>query len=81
MNDKQRVVARLEGRKIPAIVMEYYELENKISELLSEKETAGDVCRCGRDDDNFGTVKFVHEGHTYDEIIELCVKCGGYVER
>lgn len=80
MDDKQRMVDRLEGKGIPEMVKEYYELEDKISELLSEKENSGNECKCNKFDDDFEKIKFVHEGSSFDEVMTICLKCGGYID-
>ena len=74
-------MARLEGKTIKELVREWYKLENLLSELLSEKPNSGDECKCDRTDDEFKAVKFVHEGSSFDDIVETCIGCGGYVER
>lgn len=81
MSDKDRVIARLQGKDIKDLVREYYKLEDIISEILSEMPASGDECKCDRTNDGFQAIKFVHEGSGFDEVIETCIKCGGYVER
>lgn len=77
MNDKQRVVAKLEGRELSLMAEECYQLENEIMERADELPRAGQDCNC--DICNREVYSYVHEGSSFDEIIKLCLKCGGYV--
>lgn len=50
--------------------------ENKLFDSLSELENDGQECRC----DDRTVYKYIHEGSHFDEIMAVCINCGGYVE-
>ena len=59
------------------------ELVNKYNEIEKEKEKEiehlprhGDSCNCDKPE----VFKQIFSGH-FDEITEICLKCGGYIEK
>lgn len=78
MNDKQRVVAKLEGRELSELAEECYQFEREILERASELPREGQDCNCKIDERE--AFSFVHEGD-FDEVMIICIICGGYVER
>lgn len=79
MNDKERVVAKLEGKELIGMAEECYKLEQTIMERADELPRAGQDCNCGLSD--MEMYQYVHDGYSFDEIISICLKCGGNVER
>jgi len=51
-------------------------IEQEICLELSLLPKAGEECHCTRE---LGTIKIVHQGSEFDEIIEYCLSCGGIV--
>lgn len=49
--------------------------EKKIFEAVDELPGAGSDCNC----DEPTIYKYIHEGNHFDEIMTICISCGGAV--
>ena len=74
MNAKDKVAMRLEGKTVLDLVKEYYEMENKIIDVLIDKKKLNEPCTCV---ENLTHFRYIDD----DAIIEICIRCGGNIER
>ena len=63
--------------KIQELIEAYEKAEDKIIEELSKLKNWGENCKCGRKTE---TIRIIHEGSHYDEVMEYCLLCGGNCE-
>ena len=66
---------KMEDKTIQKYVDEYFEIQNKIKEMLDKLERCGLECNCKDDDIDY--IKLIHNGLFEDEIHTFCLKCGG----
>lgn len=64
------------NQKIKELIDRYADTEEELMQELSKLPNEGMACDC----DDCQTVKFVHEGNLFDEVITTCLNCGGYVD-
>lgn len=75
MTDKDLVVDKLGGTKIIDLVLEHHKLRERILTLISELKNDGGECDCADQE----TFEYVHYGNHFDEVISVCINCGGIV--
>ena len=75
MNVKDEVVMRLEGKTIYDLRRQYYDIEDKIIDMLSDKKNWNKACDCLVDD----VSGFSYLDSDIDEVIKVCMNCGGDV--
>ena len=75
MNDKDGVVMRLEGKTIYDLRRQYYDIEDKIVDMLSDKKNWNEKCDCLIDD----VSEFSYLDSDNDEVVKVCMNCGGDV--
>lgn len=74
MDNKQKVIERLKGKTIKDYYDDCGNAENIFMEELEELDNFGSDCNC----DCKEIAKIIHEGNSFDEIVEYCLGCGGY---
>lgn len=62
--------------KLQEKIDKWAKLEKEIFLELSEKPNSDGNCECN----NREIIKVVHEGSHFDEIITICINCGGSVQ-
>ena len=75
MNDKEKVVMRLEGKTIHDLRDEYYKIGDLIIEIIADKKNWMNPCGCPVEDTS--AFSYLNEG----DIIKVCINCGGDIER
>lgn len=63
------------NKKLEELTNLRLKLEILIGEELGRLPSFDDECHC----DHRDTIKFIHEGNLFDEIIEYCLDCGGII--
>jgi len=71
-NKNEEILDVLEEKDIEYYTSKYYELGNKIEEMLGKLKNCGCACDC--DDEDYFTT------YTDDNKQDLCLKCGGFLE-
>ena len=73
MSDKERVVARLEGKSVYDLRRQYYDIEDTIVDILAGKKNWNNKCDCPID----AVSAFSYLDSDNDEVVKVCMNCGG----
>ncbi len=76
MTDKEQVVMRLEGKSIADLRDEYYKIEDLIIDILADKKNWEDKCDCPIE--KVSVFSYLIDGK---DIIQVCINCGGDIDR
>jgi len=76
MSEKDKVVMRLEGKTVQDLRDEYYKVEDLIIDIISNKKNWLKVCDCPLGESSV----FVYYDGENDEVVKVCINCGGNIE-
>lgn len=72
----EEILNVLEEKTIHDYISKYYELQNKIEDMLGKLKNCGVKCDC--DDVNTFTINI--DNDTFQDIQKICINCGGWID-